>query len=349
MVASLILMLILAGVAAVWISRTNAATGKVSITDSQAQDLLIRGRYALDLQTEKPMLEAAASFQQAIARAPGFAEAYAGLSEAQNMLAQFGYVDPREGMEKARDAARKALESNPNSAEGHIAMAAVLEAYDWDWAGAEREYRRALDLSPDLQSAHLWYGMFLRDQGRLKEAMPQLRRASQLAPRSSLAAVNLSYGLLAEGNTTAALEQARRAHELAPGLASASIALLHASRAAGQTKDSESILAQALKTAAGDPHSMAVLAGELARQGKREQSQALFDEIEALARTRYVSPFDRGKVSMALGDGDRALTLLEEAFRQRSSGMIFLRESAAACVRSDPRFQSLIDKMHFKG
>jgi serine/threonine-protein kinase len=252
-------------------------------------------------------------------------------------------------MEKARDAARKALESNPNAAEGHIAMAAVLEAYDWDWAGAEREYRRALDLSPDLQSAHLWYGMFLRDQGRLKEAMPQLRRASQLGPRSALAAVNLTYGLLAEGNTTAALEQARRAHELAPGLASASIALLHAARAAGQIKDSEGILAQALKTAADDPHSMAVLAGELARQGKREQSQALFDEIEALARTRYVSPFDRGKVSMALGDGNRALTLLEEAFRQRSSGMIFLRESAAACVRSDPRFQSLIDKMHFRG
>jgi len=303
----------------------------------------------MDMQTEKPLREAAASFQQAINRAPGFAEAYAGLSEAQNMLAQFGYADPREAMEKARDAARKALELNPNAAEGHIAMAAILEAYDWDWAGAEREYRRALNLSPDLESGHLWYGMFLRDQGRLKEAMPQLRRASQLAPRSSLAAVNLAYGLLAEGNTTAALEQARRAHELAPELASATLALLHASRAAGQTTEIESILAQALKTAAGDPHSMSVLASELARQGKREQSQKLFDEIEALANTRYVSPFDRGKVSMALGDGNRAMNLLEEAFRQRSSGMVFLRQSAAACVRSDPRFQTLLDKMHFKG
>ncbi|MEO8594743.1 MAG: hypothetical protein ABI759_15605 [Candidatus Solibacter sp.] len=349
MVASLILMVILVGLAAVWLTHTYAANGKGMVTDSRAQDLLIRGRYNLDLQTEIPLREAISSFEQAIARAPGFADAYAGLAEASNMLAQFGYIDPREGMEKARNAARKSLELSPSLAEGHVALAAVLEAYDWDWAGAEREYRRALKLSPDLQSAHLWYGMFLRDQSRLKEAMPHLRRAVQLAPRSALAAVNLAYGLMAAGDTSAALEQARRTYELAPGLASASIALLHASRAAGQGQDADAVLSQALEAGQGDPHNMAVVASELARLGKDEQARQLFDELEAMAAARYVSPYDRGKVSMALGDGERALNLLEEAYRQRSSGMIFLRQSAAACVRSDPRFQSLLDKMHFKG
>ena len=225
MVASLILMVILAGLAAVWITRTHAAPGIVSVTDSQAQDLVIRGRYSMDKQSERPLRDAIASFEQAIALSPRFAEAYAGLADAHNMLAQFGYVAPQEGMEKAREASRKSLELNPRLAEGHVALAAVMEAYDWDWPGAEREYRRALALSPDLQSAHLWYGMFLRDQGRLKEAMPQLRRAAQLAPYSVMACVNLAYGLLAEGNANAALEQARRASELAPDLASASAAI----------------------------------------------------------------------------------------------------------------------------
>ena len=88
------------------------------------------------------------------------------MADAYNMLAQFGYIAPGDGMERARAAARKSLEIDPRLAEGHVALAAIIEAYDWDWSGAEREYKRALQLSPGLETAHLWYGMFLRDQGR---------------------------------------------------------------------------------------------------------------------------------------------------------------------------------------
>ena len=193
--------------------------------------------------------------------------------------------------------------------------------------------------------------MFLRDQGRLKEAMPQLRRATQLAPSSVMACLNLAYGLLAEGNNGAALEQARRAAELAPELASAYLVLLHAMRAAGQTRDADVVLSRALAASAGDPHAMSLVAGELARLGRNEASRKLVADIDALARMRYVSPFDRGKVSIALGDGDRALNLLEEAYRQRSSGLIFLRDfrcrvsdaATAAFSRSSIRCTSRAD------
>jgi hypothetical protein len=83
--------------------------------------------------------------------------------------------------------------------------------------------------------------------------------------------------------------------------------------------------------------------------GRREESLKLVAELESLTQKRYVSPFDLGKVSMALGDGDRALNLFEEAYRQRSSGLIFLRNTNASCVRDTPRFLSLLDKMHLKG
>jgi tetratricopeptide (TPR) repeat protein len=349
LVASLILVLILAGITVLWISRTHAAPPVQSEADSLARDLVIRGRYAMDRQTEGSLREAVACFQQATARAPRFAGAYAGLADAYNLLSQFGYIAPAEGMELARQAARKSLEIDPRLAEGHVALAAVIEAYDWDWAAAEREYRRALALSPGLEAGHLWYGMFLRDQGRLREAIPELRRAAELAPYSVMACVNLAYGLLAEGNASAALEQARRAVALAPDLASASMALIRASRAVAQTKDSDAALSRAIGSANGDPHALALVACELARLGRREESLRAVKELESVSRQRYVSPFDLGNVSLALGDGDQALNLFEEAYRQRSSGLIFLRKAHASCVSDNPRFLSLLGKMHFTG
>ena len=108
-------------------------------------------------------------------------------------------------------------------------------------------------------------------------------------------------------------------------------------------------MARVVRSASGNPHALSLVACELARLGRREESLKLVAELESLSRQRYVSPFDLGKVSLALGDGDRALNLFEEAFRQRSSGLIFLRNTNASCVRDTPRFLSLIDKMHFKG
>ena len=357
LMAAVIVIALLAGIAALWIVRTHATLAGLARSDSQAgsqpdsvaQDLYIRGRYVMDRQTEGSLREAVACFQQATARAPRFAAAYAGLADAYNLLSQFGYLAPREGMENARRAALKSIEIDPRLAEGHVSLAAVIEAYDWDWAAAEREYRRALALNPGLPAAHLWYGMFLRDQGRLQEAMPELRRAAQLEPFSALTMVNLAHGLMVSGNYAAALEQALRAAELAPDLVTAGVMLSHAYRAAARTGESEAELARAQRLAADNPHALSLVACELVKVGKREDGLRLVRELERLARQRYVSPFDLGRVSLALGDEDRALGLFEEAFRQRSSGLIFLRKADASGVRNGPRFQSLLDKMHFKG
>jgi len=342
--------LILLALVALAMARTHAAPSSLThAPDALAQDLYIRGRYVMDRQTEAALRESAVNFERAVARDPKFAAAYAGVADAYNLLSQFGYMPPREGMERARDSATQALAIDPRLAEGHISLAAVLEAYDWDWAGAEREYRRALELNPGLASAHLWYGMFLRDQGRLQEALPELRRAAQLEPFAALTAVNLAYGLLAEGNYSAALEQSRRAAELAPGLATVDVILSHAYRAASDTAESEAALARALQSAGGNPHALSMLACELVRLGRREESLRLVHDLERLAETRYVSPFDLGRVSLALGDEERALSFFEEAYRQRSTGLIFLRDAKFASLHDAPRFQSLLNKLHFKG
>jgi len=336
------------GTSAFWRARPiDKARVALREPDPVAQDLYIRGRYLMDRQTEAAIRESIGTFNSAVQRDPQFAPAYAGLADAYNVLAQYGYISPREGMEQARQAAEKSLQIDPKLAEGHVSLAAIIEAYDWNWAEAEREYRRALELNPNLPEAHLWYGMFLRDQGRLPEALPQLRRAAQLEPFSVFTAVNLAHTYLMAGNFSAAEEQARHAAELSPGMVTPEVLLSSAYRAQSRDAESDEALAKALQFSSGNPHAMSILACALAKHGRRAESLHLFQELESLSKLRYVSPFDMGSVSLVLGDEKRALDLMEEAFRQRSSGLIFLKGARFANWNSSPGFNSLIEKMHF--
>jgi tetratricopeptide (TPR) repeat protein len=341
------LLVVLSGIAAFWPLRPGRASAHQP--DPQAQDLYIRGRQVMDRQTEHALKEAVDCFQQAIARDGQFAQAYAGLADASNLLAQYGYIPPVEGMQQARQAAERAITIDPSLAEGHVSLAAVIEAYDWNWNGAETEYRRALALNSWLAPAHLWYGMFLRDQGRLNEALPELRRAAQLEPFSVLTSINLAHGLMAAGNYQGAVDEARHAAEMAPDLVTAQVMLSGAYRCQALNADSEAALARAAQFAGDNPHSVAVVARTYARIGNRDESIKLLHQLEAMAKERYVSPFDMGTVLLALGDEDGALERLQEAYRQRSSGMIFLRDAKFASMHRAPEFHLLIEKMHFAG
>jgi len=317
--------------------------------DPVAQDLYIRGRYLMDRQTEQAFHESIESFDRSILRDPQFARAYTGLADAYNQLAQFGYISPKEGMDQARHAAERAIEIDPGLAEGHVSLAAIIEAYDWNWAAAEREYRRALELNPALSEAHLWYGMFLRDQGRLQEALPELRRAAQMEPFSVFTSINLAHAYMITGNFAAAEEQARHAADLAPGMATAAVLLSSTYRAQGRIAEADAALARARQISADNPHAISVLACAYGRHGHRDESVRLLHELELLAKQRYVSPFDLGSVSLVLGDEKQALDLLEEAYRQRSSGLIFLRDAKFVNSQRSAGFHSLVERMHFAG
>jgi tetratricopeptide (TPR) repeat protein len=345
----IMVLLVASGATGVWNGLSHWYKNSRSEPDRIAQELYIRGRYVMDRQTEAGLREGVEAFRQAIARDPNFAPAYTGLADAYNILAQYGYIAPSEGMEQARRAARKALEIDPRLAEAHVSLAAILEAYDWNWAAAEREYRQAIRLNPHLASAHLWYGMFLRDQGRVREAMPELRKAAQLEPFSVMTSINLAHGYLVEGNYDAAAEQATRAVEKAPHLVTAYVILAKAHCARDQKVEAVSELARAHAYAGDNPHAVALLARAYAHHGKREESATLLRQLEDIATRRYVSPFDMGTVSLALGDEQRALDLLQEAFRQRSSGLIFLRDAKFSDLRRSSEFQSLMEKVRFAG
>jgi Tfp pilus assembly protein PilF len=316
--------------------------------DAAAQDLYIRGRYLMDRLSESSLRQSVASFQQAIARDPSFAAAHAGMAMGYNILEQYGFMPPGEAMEQARRSAQRALDIDPTLADGHVALAGVMEAYDWNWTAAEREYRRALELNSHSAVAHLWYGSFLRDQGRLDQALAELRQAAQLDPHSLMTTLNLGVAYKTAGDNQAAEEQARHAIELAPQLTSGHILLAAVYRAENKMEQADAELDRAREHADGNPHALAVLASAYAWRGKQPLGAELFRQLEEIAKRRYVSPFDLGAVSLGLGEDEKALQLLEEAYRQRSSGLIFLRDHHFSGPLST-QFDSLIARMHFAG
>jgi Tfp pilus assembly protein PilF len=313
--------------------------------DPAAQDLYIRGRYLLDRQTESAIRQSIECFQKSMARDPHFAAAFAGLSDAQNLLVQYGYAAPHDGMDEARRAARQALALDPDLAEAHVSLAAILEAYDWDFQSAEREYRRAIQLNPELPAAHLWYGMFLRDQNRLTEAIPELRRAEQLEPLSVLTSLNLAYTFRMAGDTAAALDRAQRAVELDPELPSAGVLLANIYHARSDNGNAEASLSRALDHASGNPHALSIVACTYAQMGDRAKSSALFRQMEQLATERYVSPYDLANVALLLGDEERAVDWFEAAYRERSAGIVFLRNEKKLTGVHSERLRLLMEKI----
>lgn len=320
--------------------------GRAHEADPVAQEQYIRGRFLMDRHNEKSLRESATHFERAIAKDPQFAAAYAGLADAYNMLSQYGYMAPPEAMEKARGLAQKALSIDPHLAEAHVSLAAIIEAYDWNWAAAEREYKRALELNPNLAAANLWYGMFLRDQGRVDEGLPLLRKAAQLTPVSEMASMNLAYAFMEKGNYSSALDQAELVAELNPNAVSTQLLLASIYRNLARTADAEAALVRAEEAAGDNPHGLSALARAYVRSGRNEKGALLQKRLEELSRERYVSPFDLATLSLVMGDEDRALALFQEAYRQRSSGMIFLTKKSFASVRQKEQFQQLLPKMH---
>jgi Tfp pilus assembly protein PilF len=341
------ILVLLAGGALSWPLRPPKS--KLHEADPIAQEQYIRGRFLIDRCSEKALRESVAAFERAVAKDPKFAAAYAGMADAYNLLAQFGYVAPPEGMEKARELAKKALSLDPDLAEAHVSLAAVIEAYDWNWAAAEREYKIALQLDPASAGANLWYGMFLRDQGRIDEALPRLRRAAQLTPVSEITSVNLAHALIAKGLYASALEQAELAAELNPNAVSTQLLLASVYRSLARKTEAEAALERAEEVAADNAHGLSVLARIHKRNGRNEKGELLMKRLQELAQERYVSPFDLATVSLVMGDEDGALALFQEAYRQRSSRMLFLNEKSFASVRQKEQFKQLLPKITPQG
>ncbi|MGH9755266.1 MAG: protein kinase domain-containing protein [Blastocatellia bacterium] len=312
----------------------------------EAQQLYMKGRNAWSKRTADNIQEGAKFFEQAIQLDPSYAAAYAGLADCYSMLVNYSVLPGDEAFPKAKEAAEKALALNENLAEAHAAMAFIYFLWEWNWAEAGREYRRAIELNPNYSSARQWYSSLLAAIGQTEEALEEAKEARKLDPFSPIINAHPAWINYLSRNAEGAIREARQTLKLEPNFFPA-----HRYLALGydlQGKYNEAV-AEFQKVVSLSPRSTlikSVLGYAYAKAGKREEALRVIDELQRSPGERRVSPFHFALVHIGLGENDRAIELLDKAYDERTERLVWLRaDPRFDPLRQDPRFIELLTRM----
>ena len=307
------------------------------------QDYL-KGRFYSAKSTESGLKKSIEYFNQAIEKDPNYALAWAGLANGYWEDSDI-HISPHDAMPKAKQAALKALAIDNTLAEAHGALAIELTAYDWDWANAEKEFKRAIELNPDYPTAHAQYGWYLSLMGRSEAAIAELKRATELDPLSTNAngILGLAYGWARRNDE--AVAQLQKTLELAPEawLEMTYLGWVHI----GEGKFSEAItVLQRAKQIDANQYVLGALGESYALSGNRTEAVAVLAQLKEMSKERYVSPHCIAMIYAGLGDKDQAFEWLNKAFEARSEHLTWLKVDARMNpLRSDPRFAEMMRRV----
>lgn len=311
----------------------------------EAYDLYLKGRYFWNKRTEEGLKTAIEYFERAIALDRSYAPPYAGLADSYIVLSiGHGFLSPEEGMPRGKEAAMKALELDEALAEAHASLAHVKTWYERDWAGAEREYKRAIELDPNYATAHHWYSLLLVGMGRFEEGFAEIRRAHELEPYSLIIATTVGRRVHFGRRYDEAIAAYRSALELDPNFAIAHKWLGIAYAQQGSFADALEELRKATELEPKNTVIRAALAYGYALSGSGAEARKILEGLKA--GRRYVSPYRVAIVYAALGETDQAFEWLEKGYRERDGWLLNLNvDPALDPLRSDPRFARLVKRM----
>jgi TolB-like protein/DNA-binding winged helix-turn-helix (wHTH) protein/Tfp pilus assembly protein PilF len=312
--------------------------------DPAAYEAYLKGRYLWERSGEANLTKSREYFEKAIDKDPGYALAWAGLADTYNRLANWGVASRQDASPRARAAAEKALELENSLVGPVVALAEVKMQYEWDWAGAERLFKRAIELSPGYGPAHQNYALYLAEVGRPREAAVEARRAHEAEPLSGILAVNVVWFLYIAHQYDQAELESRKLGEWDPSLNGgyilASVYL--------QTGRQREAIAELQKSAAESHRSvldLMYLGHGLGVSGARAEGQKVLEELRGLSQQRYVPPEFIAVVYEGLGERNRALQWFEKAYTERSMHAWILPDPRLDPIRSDPRFRNLMRRM----
>ena len=315
-----------------------AAVLKRHTHSSEAYQLYLKGIYLLARYTPNDSPRAIENFNQAIAIDPNYALAYAGLSVVYTQMSF--WHSPSETMLKAKAAARKAVDLSDTLAEAHTSAGVIKLYYDWDYRGADEEFRRGITLNSGNAYTHNWYGWYLGLMGRFDESLAELARARELDPLSNT--INAAIGTVFywARQTERAIEQYQKVLELYPGYYLVSVLLGEAYAQQGNFSAAIAEI-QTVQQSRDDAFALSVLGYVYAKSGDCDKAQKIVDDLKTIAQRRYVPPFHIAVVYSGLGDKDQALAWLEQALEERSVWLPWLKV--------DPKFESLCSDRRFIG
>jgi TolB-like protein/DNA-binding winged helix-turn-helix (wHTH) protein/Tfp pilus assembly protein PilF len=314
-----------------------------------AYEAFLKGRYFLDKRTEKTTEKAIEYFEQAIEKDPNYAEAHAALADCYINLALSEVspqvMPPDVAFPKARAAVNRALEIDDTLAEAHASLGHIMFLYDREWPGAEKEFQRALELNPNYSWTYLLYAFHRMWTGRTDEALKTVKRARDLDPLSLSINANLALILFGAHQYDQAIEQCRKTLEMDPNFAMARYRLGMIQNLEGHYREAVPELEETVAVT-GSPKAIAELGLAYSRLGKRDAARKLLNDLKEKSRRYYVSPFNLAIIYGGLGDKDRALDMLEQAYKDHSPLLHHLKLSPAfADLRSEPRYANLVRRL----
>jgi tetratricopeptide (TPR) repeat protein len=310
------------------------------------QDYL-KGLYWRNKITAEGFTKGIEYFQQAIAKDPTYALAYAGLADCYSARANNGYVPPREGYPKAKEAALKALELDDTLAEAHTALAFIKTDYDWDWSGADREFQRAIELNLGYALAHALYGSHFLRMGRFEEAIAEGKRSVELDPLSLLDNRVLGQSFYFARRYDQAIEQFRKTLEPDPNFTATHRYLGEAYLQKSMYKEGIAEIEKELAISPNSTAALAYLGYGHALEGRRTEAQQVLDQLNELSKQRFVPAQYRSIIYAGLGEKDKAFEWLERGYEERSVVAINVNPVFDP-LRSDPRFADLLRRMNLQ-
>jgi TolB-like protein/DNA-binding winged helix-turn-helix (wHTH) protein len=316
--------------------------------NADAYAAYLHGRYYWYKRTIEGFQKSIQYYQQAVAADSNYAPAYAGLADAYALLGSSPNdgLPPNEAMPKAKAAAQKALELDDGLAEAHASLAYISMVYDWNWASAQKEFKRAIELNPNYAGAHEWYAEFLAARGRESEALSEMRRARDADPLLVLMHAAVAEALYFSRRYDDVISQCRQTLELDPDYP---LAHFHLGRAYMGENNYPEAIAEYHKAQAslGETPAIVMAIGYAnAKAGDHTAARKALEQLRAQSKRRYVPALYFAAIYTGLGDSDAGLTWLEKAYKEHSDYLIYLKvDPMADTLRSSPRFQTILQKI----
>jgi tetratricopeptide (TPR) repeat protein len=314
--------------------------------DLEAYELYLRGRFFWNKRTEEGLLKSIEHFEQAIARDPRYALAYAGLADSYAVFNLYSSAQLKDASPRAKAAAERALALDDTLAEAHATLGVLKQQYDWDWPGAEREFRRAIELDPNYATAYQYYSEHLALLGRTEESISYIRRAHELDPLSLIINTEVGFPYLCARRCEEALEHYRRALEMDPNF---HLALFFAARChvlEGELEEAIAVSRRAVDLSDGSSLTLGGLGYVYAAAGERARAREVLRELMDRSERRHVSPYLVATLHAGLGEHDRAFAWLEKAYEERDYLLVMLKvDPRLDTLRREARFASLLRRV----
>lgn len=332
------------------LAREKQRIEKRATTNMEAYTLYLKGLQRRGEGTEEGYKKAIQYFEDSLKKDPKFAFAYSGIADCYENMADKGILPPEESFPRAKEYARKALEIDESLAEAHATLGAVLCDYDFDQIGAEKEYKRALSLNPNFGRVCRSYGVYLAVMGRMDEAVAEISRAQDVNP-FALDVCNCAAVIFNAANqpakSLAACERMLSINEnYFPAYQDLAETYLENSR----FEDAVEVLQKAVAISNGAATVKGRLAFAQARAGRPEEARKILRELEEESKKSYVSPMSFATAYCGLEEKEQALKWLERAYEERAGGITVIKVRPMwATLRSEPRFDKLVNKMGLKG